>query len=30
MPGPRPTPVHGDEDLPKSVDVVIIGGGIIG
>ncbi|WP_340108671.1 FAD-binding oxidoreductase [Pikeienuella sp. HZG-20] len=30
MPGPRPTPVHGDETLPKSVDVVVIGGGIIG
>lgn len=30
MPGPRPTPVHGDEALPKKVDVVVIGGGIIG
>lgn len=30
MPGPRVVPVHGDESLPKSVDVVVIGGGIIG
>ena len=30
MPGPRVVPVHGDEALPKSVDVVVIGGGIIG
>ena len=30
MPGPRVVPVHGDEVLPKSVDVVVIGGGIIG
>ncbi|QIE56067.1 FAD-binding oxidoreductase [Pikeienuella piscinae] len=30
MPGPRPTPVHGDADLPEAVDVVVIGGGIIG
>lgn len=30
MPGPRPTPVHGDTKLPRSVDVVVIGGGIIG
>ena len=30
MPGPRVTPVHGDEDLPDKVDVVVIGGGIIG
>lgn len=30
MPGPRPVPVHGDETLPKRVDVVVIGGGIIG
>lgn len=30
MPGPRPVPVHGDETLPARVDVVVIGGGIIG
>ena len=30
MPGPRVTPVHGDETLPSRVDVVVIGGGIIG
>ncbi|PVA10346.1 D-amino-acid oxidase [Pelagivirga sediminicola] len=30
MPGPRPVPVRGDADLPGAVDVVIIGGGIIG
>ncbi|SFJ21527.1 NAD(P)/FAD-dependent oxidoreductase [Celeribacter neptunius] len=30
MPGPFVVPVHGDLDLPKKVDVVIIGGGIIG
>ena len=30
MPGPQPTPVKGDETLPASVDVVVIGGGIIG
>lgn len=30
MPGPKPTPVMGDIDLPKRVDVVVIGGGIIG
>jgi glycine/D-amino acid oxidase-like deaminating enzyme len=30
MPGPYVVPVHGDADLPKSVDVVVIGGGIIG
>jgi glycine/D-amino acid oxidase-like deaminating enzyme len=30
LPGPRPTPVHGDIELPRSVDVVVIGGGIIG
>ena len=30
MPGPTPVPVQGDVDLPRSVDVVIIGGGIIG
>ncbi|MFV0474254.1 MAG: NAD(P)/FAD-dependent oxidoreductase [Pikeienuella sp.] len=30
MPGPRPTPVHGDENLPEAVDVTVIGGGIIG
>ena len=30
MPGPYVVPVHGDADLPKEVDVVIIGGGIIG
>lgn len=30
MPGPRVIPVHGDETLPPKVDVVVIGGGIIG
>lgn len=30
MPGPKPTPIESDLCLPKSVDVVIIGGGIIG
>ncbi|WP_299662991.1 FAD-binding oxidoreductase [uncultured Ruegeria sp.] len=30
MPGPTPTPVESDFTLPKSVDVVVIGGGIIG
>ena len=30
MPGPTPVPVCGDVDLPQSVDVVVIGGGIIG
>ena len=30
MPGPRVTPVHSDPDLPSRVDVVVIGGGIIG
>ncbi|MEQ8655140.1 MAG: FAD-binding oxidoreductase [Kiloniellales bacterium] len=30
MPGPTPVPVQGDETLPESVDVVVIGGGIIG
>ncbi|MBO0662869.1 FAD-binding oxidoreductase [Jiella sp. MQZ9-1] len=30
MPGPFVTPVHGDLDLPQAVDVVVIGGGIIG
>ena len=30
MPGPRVVPVHGDPDLPKEVDVVVIGGGIVG
>lgn len=30
MPGPFVTPVHGDLELPKKVDVVVIGGGIIG
>lgn len=30
MPGPRPVPVHGDDDLPQKVDVVVIGAGIIG
>lgn len=30
MPGPKPTPVEADYSLPKSVDVVVIGGGIIG
>lgn len=30
MPGPRVVPVQGDEHLPDRVDVVVIGGGIIG
>ncbi|NVO56484.1 FAD-binding oxidoreductase [Rhodobacteraceae bacterium B1Z28] len=30
MPGPKPTPVESDLSLPKKVDVVVIGGGIIG
>lgn len=30
MPGPTPTPVESDFTLPKLVDVVVIGGGIIG
>lgn len=30
MPGPFVVPVHGDLDLPKEVDCVVIGGGIIG
>ena len=30
MPGPYVDPVHGDADLPTRVDVVVIGGGIIG
>lgn len=30
MPGPRVDPFHGDSDLPAAVDVVVIGGGIIG
>lgn len=30
MPGPTPVPVQGDETLPAQVDVVVIGGGIIG
>lgn len=30
MPGPPVIPVHGDETLPDHVDVVVIGGGIIG
>jgi glycine/D-amino acid oxidase-like deaminating enzyme len=30
MPGPRVDPFHGDADLPAKVDVVVIGGGIIG
>lgn len=30
MPGPRVTPVFGDENLPDRVDVVVIGGGIVG
>jgi len=30
MPGPYVDPVHGDADLPGEVDVVVIGGGIIG
>lgn len=30
MPGPRVVPVHGDETLPARVDVVVVGGGIVG
>jgi len=30
MPGPYVVPVHGDAELPKEVDVVVVGGGIIG
>ncbi|ALN71823.1 MULTISPECIES: FAD-binding oxidoreductase [unclassified Aureimonas] len=30
MPGPYVDPFHGDADLPEKVDVVVIGGGIIG
>ncbi|MBP1849041.1 NAD(P)/FAD-dependent oxidoreductase [Rhizobium halophytocola] len=30
MPGPQVVPVQGDEALPQTVDVVVIGGGIIG
>ncbi|WP_110686179.1 NAD(P)/FAD-dependent oxidoreductase [Salinicola aestuarinus] len=30
MPGPRVTPVQGDLTIPETVDVVVIGGGIIG
>jgi len=30
MPGPTPTYVRGDTDLPTRVDVVVIGGGIVG
>lgn len=30
MPGPQVVPVQGDADLPSRVDVVVIGGGIIG
>lgn len=30
MPGPFVVPVHGDLELPQAVDVVVIGGGIIG
>lgn len=30
MAGPTVTPVHGDHDLPSHVDIVVIGGGIIG
>ncbi len=30
MPGPYVVPVHGDAELPREVDVVVIGGGIIG
>lgn len=30
MPGPRVIPVNGDLDMPYEVDVVVIGGGIIG
>lgn len=30
MPGPRPDPVTSDATLPSQVDVVVIGGGIVG
>ncbi|GHG85688.1 NAD(P)/FAD-dependent oxidoreductase [Pseudodonghicola xiamenensis] len=30
MPGPFVVPVHGDLELPRKVDVVVVGGGIIG
>ena len=30
MPGPQVVPVRGDDTLPRQVDVVVIGGGIIG
>ncbi|MCA2411281.1 NAD(P)/FAD-dependent oxidoreductase [Rhizobium leguminosarum] len=30
MPGPKVAPFLGDETLPKKVDVVVVGGGIIG
>lgn len=30
MPGPKPTPFEPDLSMPKTVDVVVIGGGIIG
>ena len=30
MPGPVVDPFHGDDDLPAAVDVVVIGGGIVG
>lgn len=30
MPGPTPTPVTSDSSLPARVDVVVIGGGIVG
>ncbi|MCE7028069.1 NAD(P)/FAD-dependent oxidoreductase [Jiella avicenniae] len=30
MPGPTPDPVESDATLPKEVDVVVIGGGIVG
>lgn len=30
MPGPRVVPVHGDETAPARVDVVVVGGGIVG
>ncbi|GAA6191642.1 FAD-binding oxidoreductase [Phaeobacter sp. NW0010-22] len=30
MPGPTPTPFHSDVTVPTQVDVVVIGGGIIG
>ena len=30
MPGPRVVAVQGDEQLPERVDVVVIGGGIVG